>query len=94
VLGQLYSAFFLGMAACAALAARESRWAGVKIFLIANLFLLTLVVIVSLLHIGRFHAGPATWIWFGFCLIAAASFARALLERMSRQPLIEAVRDA
>jgi hypothetical protein len=53
VLGQLYSVFFLGIAACSALAAREPRWAGVRIYLIANLFLLVLVVIVSLLHIDR-----------------------------------------
>jgi hypothetical protein len=93
VLGQLYSVFFLGMAACAALAAREPRWAGVRIYLIANLFLIVLVLVVSLLHIERFRAGPATLIWFGFCLIAAAGFARALLGRMSRQALIAALRD-
>jgi hypothetical protein len=87
VLGQLYSVFFLGMAACAALAAREPRWAGVRIYLIANLFLLVLVVIVSLLHIDRFHAGPPTWIWFGFCMVVATSFTRALLGGM--RPIAE-----
>jgi hypothetical protein len=84
VLGQLYSAFFLGMAACAWLAARESRWEGAKIYLVANLFLLVLVVIVSLLHIDRFRTGPATWIWFALCLTGIAAFGRAWFGRASR----------
>jgi hypothetical protein len=87
VLGQLYSAFFLGMAVCAALAARESRWDGVRIYAIAQLFLLVLVVVVSLVHIDRFHAGPATWLWFALCLIGAAAFSTALL-RHSAQPVL------
>jgi hypothetical protein len=84
VLGQLYSAFFLGMAACAGVAAREPRWEAVRVYLIANLFLLVLVTIVSLLHIEQFRAGPATWIWFACCLLGIAAFCRALLRRASR----------
>jgi hypothetical protein len=87
VLGQLYSAFFLGIAACAALAAREPRWEGVRIFVIANLFLLVLVVVVSVVHADRFRPGPATWIWYAFCLGGAIAFAGALLRHRSRPAL-------
>jgi hypothetical protein len=89
VLGQLYSAFFLGMAVCAALAAREARWEGVRIYAIAQLFLLVLVVVVSLLHIDRFRTGPATWLWFALCLIGAAAFAVVLVRRPSRPILYD-----
>ena len=87
VLGQLYSAFFLGMAACAALAAREPRWQAVRVYLISNLFVLVLVLVVSLLHLDRFRPGVSTWLWFGFCLAGVAVFTRALLARTGRQAL-------
>jgi hypothetical protein len=87
VLAQLYSAFFLGLAACAALAAREPRWSAVRIYVIGNLFLLVLVILVSLLHLARFSAGPSTWIWFGFCVVGIAGFVRALLSRINRPVL-------
>jgi hypothetical protein len=90
VLAQLYSAFFLGIAACAVVAAREPRWEGVRIYVIANLFLLVLVVVVSLLHIDRFRAGPATWIWFGFCLVGITALAWALLGGTGRRVLSSA----
>jgi hypothetical protein len=87
VLGQLYSAFFLGMAACAALAAREPRWEAVRIFMIANLLLLVLVVVISLLHADRFRPGLTTWIWYAFCCAGAVAFAGVLLRRSGRLTL-------
>lgn len=87
VLGQIYSAFFLGIAACAALAAREPRWEGIRIYTIAQLFLLVLVTGVSVVHINRFRAGPATWIWFAGCVIGAGAFAAVLLRHSGRATL-------
>ena len=56
-------------------------------YAIAQLFLVVLVVLASLLHIDRFRAGPATWLWFALCLVGAAAFA-ALLLRRSGQPAL------
>lgn len=81
VLGQLYSAFFLGMAASAGLAARDPRWSSARIFAIANLFVLLLVLLVSLLHLDRFRPGLASWAWFGFCIGGALAFGLALWRR-------------
>lgn len=81
VLGQLYSAFFLGMAICAGLAARDPRWSSARIYVIANLFALLLVLLVSLLHLGRFRPGLATWIWFACCIGGALAFGLALWRR-------------
>ncbi len=72
---------------CARCSRRASRAAEGSDHAIAQLFLLLLVVVVSLLHIDRFRAGPATWLWFAFCLIGAAAFATVLLRR-SGQPAL------
>lgn len=87
ILGQLYSTFLLGMAACAWLAAREPRWEGVRIFVIANCFVNLLVLVVSLLHLSRFSPGVSTWVWFAFCALSAALFGGILL-RQNRQPAL------
>lgn len=83
VLGQIYSTFFLGIAACALLAARDPRPSATRIFTIANLFVLALVLVVSLLHLNRFAAGASAWAWFGLCGLGVMAFGRALLQRRS-----------
>jgi hypothetical protein len=86
-LGQLYSAFFLGLAVCAWLAAREPRWEGVRLYLAANLALAVLVIVVSLLNADRFNGGIATWVWYAFWLAWAAASTSALLRRPGRLAL-------
>jgi hypothetical protein len=86
-LGQLYSAFLIGLAVCAVIASREAEWENVRIYTIANLSMLVLVVIVSLVHFDRFRPGVATWLWFGFCLAGIAAFAAALLRRTRQAAL-------
>jgi hypothetical protein len=81
VLGQVYSVFFLTFAAGGLLAAGEPRWAGVRIYVQANLGMLLIISAVSLLHLGRFKPGLPTWAWFGLCLAGVVVFAAAWLRR-------------
>jgi hypothetical protein len=87
VLSQIYSTFFLGMGACAALAARDPRPDAVRIFAIGQLFLLVLVLIVSLVHANSFRAGISTWLWFAGCLVGSAAFVFVLVRRPGRSAL-------
>lgn len=81
ILGQVYSVFFLTFAVGGLLCAREPRWLGIWVYCAANAGMLLLVLAVSLVHRARFGSGPATWIWFGLCLMGLAAFALPLLRR-------------
>ena len=80
ILGQVYSIYFLTFAVGALLSAAEARWVGIWIYCAANLGLLVLVIIVSLLHRERFASGPSTWIWFALCTLGLVGFGRLLLS--------------
>jgi hypothetical protein len=81
ILGQVYSVFFLTFALGGVLAAREPGWAGVRVYVLANLGMLLLIVGVSFWHADRFKPGPATWAWYALCLAGMAAFGVALLRR-------------
>ena len=78
ILGQVYSIFFLTFALGGLLAAREPRWEGVWIYVVANLCMLLLIVAVSLYHADRFQAGPLTWAWYSLMLLGILAFVAAL----------------
>lgn len=81
ILAQVYSIFFLTFAVGGLLAAREPRWAGVRVYVQANLGMLLIIIIVSLLHFSRFKPGLPTWTWFALCLAGVIAFAIAWLRR-------------
>lgn len=61
---QLYSAFFLTLAAASLLAIRELLWVGIRWLVFMVMTLALLVLVVSLLHLPRFTNGVTTIIWF------------------------------
>ncbi len=81
ILGQVYSVFFLTFALGGVLAAREPSWTGVRVYVLANLGMLLLIIGVSIWHADRFKPGPVTWAWYAVCLAGAAAFGLALLRR-------------
>jgi len=81
ILSQVYSIFFLTFAIGGLLAVRELDWDAIRIYLQANLVMLILVIVVSVIHRDRFVAGPATWIWYSLCAIGILAFATALIRR-------------
>jgi hypothetical protein len=81
ILGQVYSIFFLTFALGGLLAAREPRWEGVWVYVVANLSMLLLVIGVSLYHADHFKAGLPTWVWYSLWLAGALAFAAALARR-------------
>lgn len=84
ILAQVYSIFFLTFALGGALAAREPRWEGVWIYVVANMIMLALIIGVSIYHADRFKATSTTRIWYGLCTAGALAFAAALLLRPRR----------
>ena len=85
ILGQVYSVFFLTFALGGVLAAREPSWAGVRVYVLANLGMLLLIVGVSFWHADRFKPGPVTWGWFALCLAGVVGFGAVLLRRPGRR---------
>ena len=83
ILGQVYSAFFLTFALGGLLAAREPGWPSVRVYVLANLGMLLLIIGASLLHADRFKRGPVTWAWYALCLAGVVAFGVALLRRPS-----------
>jgi hypothetical protein len=81
---QLYSAFFLTLAACSLIAAREEAWAGVRWFVVMIVLLSLLVVGVSLLHLPRFSQPMSTTIWFSFFAAEALVFGGLFVHRTLR----------
>ena len=84
ILGQVYSVFFLTFALGGVLAAHEPSWAGVRVYVLANLGMLLLIIGVSFWHADRFKLGPATWAWYAVCLAGVVAFGVALLRRPGR----------
>jgi hypothetical protein len=82
ILGQVYSIFFLAFAVGGLLAARERGWAGIWVYVLANLIMLLLIIGVSLYHSDRFKPGPPTLVWYSVCAIGAVAFAAALVYRL------------
>lgn len=80
ILAQVYSIFFLTFAVGGFLAAREPRWAGVRVYVQANLGMLLIIITVSLLHFGRFKPGLPTWSWFALCLAGVIVLVAASLR--------------
>lgn len=72
---QLYSAFFLTLAAAAILAARDARFAAVRWFVVMIVLLSILVVGVSVAHYARFSKPVATTIWFLLFGVEGVTFA-------------------
>jgi len=81
ILGQVYSVFFLTFAVGGWLAAREPGWGGVRIYVLANVGMLLLIVGVSLWHSDRFKPGLTTWVWYACCLASIGAFGAALWRR-------------
>ncbi len=93
LLARVYAAFFLAFAVGALVAAYERRPAAVRPFLIGSLALLVFSLATSLLHLERFHHGPARWLWFTLHVLGLAlfSFGLARLARArERVPLATA----
>jgi hypothetical protein len=84
LLGQLYGCFFIAFAVGAGLAARETEPRPVRVFALASLTLMLLVLIVSFVHLDRFKPEPVTWLWFAAFGLGACVFAAALLAERSR----------
>lgn len=80
ILGQVYSIFFLTFALGGWLAARDPRWEAAWIYVVANLTMLVLVLIVSVVHADRFKAGLSSWLWYGAWLGIALAFAAILVN--------------
>lgn len=74
---QLYGAFFLAFAVASALAARETDWQAVRLLAVLMVVLAGLIVVSSLLHLGRFTQRASAAIWFAFFCIQL--FAAALV---------------
>ena len=85
ILGQVYSVFFLTFAIGGWLAAREPGWGGVRIYVIANLGMLLLIVGISLWHGDRFKPGISAWVWYACCLASISAFGAALLRRLGQR---------
>lgn len=81
ILGQVYSVFFLTFAVGGLLSAGEPRWAGVRVYVQANLGMFLIIIIVSLLHFSRFKPGLPTWTWFTLFLVGVIAFVIAWLRR-------------
>ncbi len=81
-LAQLYSCFFIAFAAIALLVAQQGEPTPIRNFATTSLTLLLLVLLSSLLHVGRFTPGLASMLWFGVLVLGTAAFGYALLHSM------------
>jgi hypothetical protein len=81
ILGQVYSVFLLTCALGGWFAAHEPRWSGVRIYVLANLGMLLLIIGVSRWHADRFGGGLATWIWYGICITGVFGLSAAVLRQ-------------
>jgi hypothetical protein len=79
---QIYSAFFLTLAAASLLAAREDTWAGVRWFVLMIVLLSVLVIGVSILHLPRFSRPVATTLWFSLFTFEALVFGALFVLRL------------
>jgi hypothetical protein len=83
-LSQLYSGFFLSLSVVSAMAAREPRWEGVRVLAFIFATLAVLVLIISVVHIGRFKNDASTVVWFVFFAAEALVFGGLLISHLVR----------
>jgi hypothetical protein len=83
-LSQLYSGFFISLCVVSAMAVREPRWEGVRVLAFIFATLAVLVLIVSVVHIGRFKSEAATVVWFVFFAAEVAVFGGLLISHLVR----------
>jgi hypothetical protein len=81
---QLYSAFFLALAASSLLAAREPAWPDVRWLALVLLLLPLLALLSSLLHLGRFRPGPSTSLWFAALAALLLAFGGLFVFNLGR----------
>lgn len=79
LIAQLYSCFFLAFAVIAMLVAQDRRTVMIRNFTISSLALMGFMLLVSLMYLGRFSGGIATWLWFGGLIAGLVGFAAALV---------------
>ncbi|GEM_PF-2111553 len=77
---QLYSAFFIAIAVQSLLASRETQWEDVRWVALMMVLLAALVLMTSLLSLGRFRPSVSTFLWFALFLGQLLLFG-ALLAR-------------
>ncbi|MGE5828248.1 MAG: hypothetical protein ACM30G_07765 [Micromonosporaceae bacterium] len=76
ILAQVYSVFFLTFAIGALLCARDPRPEAGRIFVLATIVMLVLILAVSVAYAERFRPGISTWLWYvlwGAALLAMAT---------------------
>lgn len=81
-LAQLYSCYVLAFAVFALLAAHQGDPTPIRNVSASCLVLMLLVLLASLLHLGRFIVGPATLTWFVILLLGIATFGWALFRSL------------
>jgi hypothetical protein len=81
---QLYSAFFLTLAAASLLAIRELLWVGIRWLVFMVMMLALLILVVSLLHLPRFTNGVTTIIWFLWFGAEAIVFGSLFIRHLVR----------
>jgi hypothetical protein len=82
---QLYSAFFLTLAAASLLALRERSWDGVRWLALMIGMLAVLVIAISLVHLPRFTRPPATAVWLALFAVEALVFGGLFVRESTRE---------
>src|SRR6266568_7921776 len=90
-LSQLYSGFFISLCVVSAMAVREPRWEGVRLLVFIFATLAVLVLIISLVHIGRFKSDASTVVWFVFFAAEAIVFGGLLISHLVRPSMKGAI---
>ena len=88
-LSQLYSGFAISLCIVSVMAVREPRWEGVRLLAFIFATLAVLVLIVSIVHIGRFKNDISTVIWFVFFAAEAIVFGGLLISHLVRRPSVK-----
>lgn len=88
LLVQIYSAPFLAYGLASFVLARQKTWPEARLVVMGLLVFVSLVLVASFLHRGLFvSARPATWVWFGGFLAAAALLGTMVLHFPRREVL-------
>jgi hypothetical protein len=87
-LARIYSVFFLTLAICCWMCARETNWAHTRILALTLALLVALVLAVSLYHLDRFKPTAATPIWFALFVLETMMLAGLWIRRKA-QPAVQ-----
>jgi hypothetical protein len=87
---QLYSVFFLTIAAVSLLAVREARWEAVRWLVLMIALLALMVLVVSVYHLPRFTRPAATAIWFATFFAEAVVFGGVFVWKLRSSPGVSA----